>query len=185
MEEQDVMNKNIIAWSEAVLAYKLPRWEELPEFDLYSDQVIQIINNYLILFIKEEDAIITSSMINNYVKNKMMPKPVKKKYQRVHIAYLIAITMLKQVLTIEQVNAGINYQAKISGLKEAYNLFCEAMESSLHNTALQIQKRYKEMDVEVDEDLQALSFATKAFAFKVVADKIVAYGAEREEINNE
>lgn len=167
------MKKAVIIWSDSLMEYKLPRWEELPEFDLYSDQVIQIINGYLGLFIKEEESIVTSSMINNYVKNKMMPKPEKKKYQRVHIAYLIAISMLKQVLTIEQVNAGITYQAKISGLKGAYNLFCDAMENALQSTALQIQGRYNEIEIEVNEDMQALSFASKAFAFKLVADKIV------------
>lgn len=167
------MKKEVIQWSEQLIDYKLPRWEDLPEFDLYSDQVIQMINTYLDLFVNQKDAMITSSMINNYVKNKMMPKPVKKKYQRVHIAYLIAISMLKQVLTIEQINLGITYQANLSGLKSAYNLFCEAMENALHNTALQMQERYKEMDMEVNEEIQALSFASKAFAFKIVADKIV------------
>lgn len=180
------MNDKVIKWSETLIDYKLPRWEELPEFDLYSDQVIQIINAYLHILIKDDESIVTSSMINNYVKNKMMPKPEKKKYQRVHIAYLIAISMLKQVLTIEQVNAGITYQAKISGLKEAYNLFCEAMENALLNTALQVQGRYKEIDVEVNEKLLALSFASKAFAFKLVADKIVEVnGTESEEKKDE
>lgn len=180
------MKKEVIQWSTLLIDYKLPRWEDLPEFDLYSDQVIQIINGYLNLFMYKNDYIITSSMINNYVKNKMMPKPVKKKYQRVHIAYLIAISMLKQVLTIEQVNAGIIYQSQISGLKGAYNLFCEAMENALHNTALQMQGRYEEMEKEVDEDMQALSFASKAFAFKIVADKIVESNImESEENENE
>ncbi|NBK96588.1 MAG: DUF1836 domain-containing protein [Erysipelotrichia bacterium] len=167
------MKKEIVEWSQTLIAYQLPRWEELPNFDLYSDQVIQMIHGYLQPLIKQDEVVITSSMINNYVKNKMMPKPVKKKYQRVHLAYLIAISMLKQVLTIEQINAGITYQAEISGLKNAYNLFCESMENAIANIVLQIQGRYQEVDNVISEEMQALSFASKAFAFKIVAEKIV------------
>ena len=172
------MHKQLKEWSTCLIECKIPRWEELPAFDLYSDQVIQLINDYLSMYFTKEDTIITAAMINNYVKHKMMPKPEKKKYQRVHIAYLIAITMLKQVVTIEQVNAGITYQAKVSGLKGAYNLFCEEMERSLHNVAFQIHGRFEEANSEVSENRQAMYFASNAFACKVVANKIILLNEE-------
>lgn len=178
------MHETLKKWSEALLTCKIPRWEELPTFELYSDQVVQLIQEYLSLFFGEE-VIITPSMINNYVKNKMMPKPEKKKYVKVHLAYLIAITMLKQVMTIEQVNAGITYQAQVSGLKGAYNLFCEEMERSLHNVALQIHGRNQEANSEVSPKRQAMYFASNAFACKVVADKIVNINKEKENQPNE
>lgn len=176
------MHKQLMKWSKELIDYRIPRWEELPDFDLYSDQVIQLIKGYLILLDRGEESIITGAMINNYVKHKMMPKPVKKKYQKVHIAYLISISLLKQVLTIQEINDGITYQAEVSGLKDAYNLFCEEIERALHNVALQIHGREKEADYIVPRVNQALYFASTAFASKLVAEKIVEINnIEREE----
>lgn len=110
----------------------LPRWEELPDFDVYMDQLITLVNRYLFFLQEENNPIITPAMVNNYVKLNLMPKPIKKKYQRIHIAYLIAITLLKQVITISQISDGIDLQVKTSGLKGAYNLFCEEIEESIH-----------------------------------------------------
>lgn len=177
------MHKELQVWSETLLECHIPRWEELPTFDLYSDQVLQLINEYLGVYLDDEESIITGAMINNYVKHKMMPKPEKKRYQKVHVAYLIAITMLKQVLTIEQVHAGINEQAKVSTLKGAYNLFCEEMERALHNAALQIHGRFEETNSIVSKERQAMYFASNAFACKVVADKIIHINKQKE--NNE
>ena len=55
--------------------------EELPNFDLYLDQVITLIEGYLQnLFDEENDTILTAAMINNYVKLKLIPKAEKKRY---------------------------------------------------------------------------------------------------------
>lgn len=70
-------------------------------------------------------------MINNYVKLKLIPKPDKKKYGREHLAYLVAITILKQVLTIPEVRDGIVWLAEKVGPKQAYNLFCQEQEREL------------------------------------------------------
>lgn len=116
-------------------SFHLPRWEELPDFDLYMDQLITLIKNYLHPLCLDESNLITSSMVNNYVKLNIIPKPTKKRYQRIHLAYLIAITLLKQVLTISEIRDGIDLQANICGLKEAYNMFCEEQENAIHKTA--------------------------------------------------
>ena len=50
------------------------------------------------------DKQITSSMINNYVKQKIIPAPVKKKYSKMHLAYLIIICILKQSLSISSIS---------------------------------------------------------------------------------
>ena len=49
------------------------------------------------------EKMVTTSTINNYVRLKVMPAPVKKKYYRVHIAYLLIILTLKQSLSISDV----------------------------------------------------------------------------------
>ena len=79
----------------------LPKWEELPDIDLYMDQVIALMNRYLDN--RTKDKMITPSMVNNYVKMKVMPAPVKKKYTREHLMYLIIICVLKQVMPLSSV----------------------------------------------------------------------------------
>ncbi len=79
----------------------LPEWDQLPGLELYMDQVIILLSQYLQpLYQGEVDKSITASIINNYVRLKLMPPPVKKKYSRIHIAYLIIICTLKQSLSI-------------------------------------------------------------------------------------
>ncbi|SUP52922.1 Domain of uncharacterised function (DUF1836) [Weissella viridescens] len=59
--------------------FKLPRWDTLPGIDLYLDQVIELINGYLApVTPADEKKILTASMLNNYVKQDLMPAPIKR-----------------------------------------------------------------------------------------------------------
>jgi len=107
---------------------KLPRWEELPRIDLYVDQVLTLINPYCInMHVKP----LTKAMINNYVKLGLIPPPVKKRYQRLHIAFLFVIVQLKEGFDISLIRQGIITETKRLGLKEAYNAFLEALANAL------------------------------------------------------
>lgn len=92
-------------WEKYMQEYSLPTWEQLPPIELYMDQVLALLTQYLDYLPKEEneDKIISSSAINNYVRLKIMPAPYKKRYSRIHIAYLIMICTLKQTLNIAQI----------------------------------------------------------------------------------
>ena len=104
-------NKALIAhklqrWDQYITDYHLPQWESIPDFGLYMDQVVLLLERYL-SFIppvnEEKERIVTASAINNYVRLKLMPAPKKRKYYRVHICYLIMILTLKQSIGISQV----------------------------------------------------------------------------------
>ena len=86
-----------------MLSYRIPRWNELPEIELYMDQVIALMEKYLGVFYDEENKTITPSIINNYVKLGLVPPPVKKRYSKIHLAYLLIICILKQVMPINVV----------------------------------------------------------------------------------
>ena len=85
--------------------FHIPRWNELPNIDLYMDQVLSYIESCLKDYIKVEvnEKIITKTMINNYVKQNIIQPPVNKKYNRLHIAELFVICILKQVYSISEV----------------------------------------------------------------------------------
>ena len=103
--DRALAEEKMLKWAEGLKAYRLPAWEELPALPLYMDQVIILLSQYLsfIPHEDEEDKLITASIINNYVRMKVIPPPVKKKYSRIHIAYLIMICVLKQSLNISSV----------------------------------------------------------------------------------
>ena len=53
----------IIDWIESLKAFHIPRWSELPEMELYSDQVVSYIEKYLSDLFGNENTFITASMI--------------------------------------------------------------------------------------------------------------------------
>lgn len=76
------------------MATTYPKWSELPQIDLYLDQVLLYVNQ--VGQANQQDAKgLTASMINNYVKHGHLEKPIKKKYSRKQVARLIVITALK------------------------------------------------------------------------------------------
>ena len=119
---------------EMIMKIHIPRWNELPEIDLYLDQVVSYLEKYLEQYnVIREDKIITKTMINNYVKLGIMPAPEKKKYSREHIAYLIVICVLKQVYSINDIGKLISLTIQYFELSKAYNRFCANLEISVKN----------------------------------------------------
>ena len=98
-------NKKLIAekltrWEKYITNYDLPGWEQLPHMQLYMDQVVTLISEYLSHFVYSgnDEKLLTPSMVNNYVKLGVVPPPVKKRYSRPHIACLLMVCVLKQTL---------------------------------------------------------------------------------------
>lgn len=78
---------------------------DIPDLDLYMDQVITLFDDKLAhLKRNKEDKILTKTMINNYTKEKILIPPLKKKYSKNHIILLILIYHLKQNLSINDIS---------------------------------------------------------------------------------
>lgn len=99
MAREQTPVQRLAVWLAELEKFDLPDWDSLPQLDLYMDQVILLLNRYLSPMAGEEKYV-TASIINNYVRMKVMPPPVKKRYARTHLAYLIIICTLKQSLSI-------------------------------------------------------------------------------------
>jgi len=100
-DKQQVADK-LNHWEHFLDSYRLPEWDELPKIDLYLDQVIGLVNQYLGFFVYDptEEKLLTPSMVNNYVKLKLIPAPVRKKYGRRHFALLLMICTFKQSVSM-------------------------------------------------------------------------------------
>lgn len=99
--------------------------EDIPNIDLYMDQVTTFMDKALGNYKRyEEDKILTKTMINNYTKAKIFPPPIKKKYGRTHVMLLIMIYHLKAVLSIRDI--GILFQpVLITKSKEDQEIFIQ------------------------------------------------------------
>ena len=93
---------NLILKQFSELDYLHP--EDIPNIDLYVDQVTTFIESQLSSLKRDEDEkILTKTMINNYTKNHVLPSPDKKKYSKDHVLTLILIYYLKSFLSIKDI----------------------------------------------------------------------------------
>ena len=110
---------------------KLPRWNDLPDLDLYMDQLLSLVARYLKGYPGLDEKGLTASMVNNYVKLGLIPSPEKKKYKRHHLANLMMILLLKPVLPIGTVRQMIDDQlAAGSSYEDLYGHFCDLFEAT-------------------------------------------------------
>lgn len=80
--------------------------EDIPNIDLYMDQVTTFMEEHLKSSKRfDDDKILTKTMINNYTKNNLLPPPVKKKYTKEHMLLLIFIYYFKNFLSISDIKS--------------------------------------------------------------------------------
>ncbi len=113
-----------------------PRWKELPNVDLYLDQVVTLVNKTLSFLLSNPNSdtdtlILTKNMINNYVKNKIIEPPIKKKYNKNHLAKFFVICILKEVYKINDIKILIELALESAPIEIAYDNFCKLFEKAL------------------------------------------------------
>lgn len=159
---------------------KLPRYKDLPDFGIYSEQLVEIVNKTLEAMF-DEDNKLTKSMVNNYVKHKLMPSPIKKRYFRNHIVYCIVITVLKNILTMAEIDDGILHELKKSSIEESYNYFCNKMEEVMRLVINILDKQSSpeikgraSIDIDLDKR-NGLTLAIVSVCTKVITQKLLEY----------
>jgi DNA-binding transcriptional MerR regulator len=112
-------------WEAYLNEHALPTWDNLPGLELYMDQVVSLLNGYLGFLPKEVgmDAVVTAAAVNNYVRKKIIPPPVKKKYSKIHLAYLLMICSLKNSVSISYIQQVIPLSLSEQEVHDIYNNF--------------------------------------------------------------
>lgn len=108
-----------------------PVWTDFPDIELYMDQVISVLDRYLTPFFSEEEKCITSTMINNYVKQRLLPPPENKRYGKKHLAYLFMISILKRFMQLSEISTLLDNLVQEMGEEGAFNLFSRELSASL------------------------------------------------------
>ena len=83
--------------------------EDIPNIDLYMDQITTFMDSQLAASKRyADDKILTKTMINHYAKNNLLPPPAKKKYTKEHVLTLIFIYYFKNILSISDIQSILN-----------------------------------------------------------------------------
>ncbi len=115
---------------------------DIPNIDLYMDQVTTFMDEQLASTKRyEKDKILTKTMINNYVKNNLLPAPTKKKYTKEHVLMLIFIYYFKNILSIKDI------ETLLSPITE--KCFCD-------NPNLDITTLYEKICISEKEEIEPL-----------------------------
>ena len=104
--DNEAMIRHILDWVSGI-GYIKP--EDIPNIDLYMDQVTTFMEAQLAHSKRyEDDKILTKTMINNYAKNNLLPPPVKKKYSHDHMITLMFIYYFKTLMSISDIQSILN-----------------------------------------------------------------------------
>ena len=174
-----------------VIDFTLPSFKELPGIDLYMEQVLTYINQSLESVSPDGEKMLTSFMVNNYVKAKMVAEPQKKKYSKVQIGYLLAITLCKTTISMADMSLLLELDHGISdNVSRIYEFWSRMERNILKDAAVKVGKHLdsisKRFDALKDEDsalahanardalgLLALRLAIQAQANKLLSESII------------
>ena len=141
--------------------------ESIPNIDLYMDQITSFMDDQLEMSKRrEDDKLLTKTMINNYTKNDLLPPPVKKKYSKEHLISLIFIYYLKNILSINDIQTVLNpITDKYFGNKDGFNM----------------EDIYKEIfDMEKEESTKVLKEFSKKY--QIAKNTFTEYPEEDQEL---
>ncbi|MBR6697499.1 MAG: DUF1836 domain-containing protein [Lachnospiraceae bacterium] len=113
---------------EDIVNFSLPRYSKLTGASLFLEQTVELINSWL----KPLGVIeLTSSMVSNYVKQRIIPSPIKKQYGQEQLAYLFFVAIAKTVAPLEDIKMMIDMQKQTYSVQEAYDYLCKELENVL------------------------------------------------------
>ncbi len=170
-------------WENYLRNFQLPEWKDIPDFGLYMEQVTALLQQFLDYFPPElkEEQFITASTINNYVRMKIMPGPVKKKYYRKHIAYLLIILTLKQSLSMALIQSIIQNDLSEDDTEKLYTSYAGKHAAAISYFTKQVavvaspilhDEERADIAAEKTEDLIITSAVISGFA-RLLAEKLL------------
>lgn len=166
-------------WAKETGQFEAIEWDKMPEIYLYMDQVITYMDKQLKLFERNENTrLLTSSMINNYVKDNVLKRPEQKKYSKEHLAMLTIICMMKQVLSIQDISQLLKSLSAHTSKITLYDQFRLSQAKVLEETCTRVSET-AEQGKEALTKL-ALELSIEANARRTAAERILSELAKEE-----
>lgn len=160
-------------------SYKTEDWNHFPGIDLYMDQVVTYLERLLTIFSDgdEKNKVITSSMVNNYVKEGYLKRPVNKKYDKVHLVTLYILSMLKPILPIPLIAGSLGDFKNEQEYQTFFEELAKLQDEAFRKVSDKLQRVLSQIS---DEDfnnalrLFALQLTSEANARRIAADRILS-----------
>ncbi|WP_102275247.1 DUF1836 domain-containing protein [Cytobacillus massiliigabonensis] len=164
--------------------------EEIPQIDLYMDQVIQLFENKFSSSKRNEDEkVLTKTMINNYAKGKLFFPIKNKKYSKEHLILISLIYQLKGVLSINDIKETLFKINEKTSMKQFhlegfYESYLHVASNNIENFKEDVMEKSIDVKNEIDlledpekEDLQKIlmiaSLANMSNLYRRAAEKLV------------
>ncbi len=177
MSDVQEMQARIRALQEKMKEFHPDRWDQIPDIELYKDQVISYMQRqHLGLGISEDEAL-TPAVINNYSKSGLLPRSKGKRYTREHIAYLTAICLLKQVVSVG--DAGTLLAECMS--REEVGDFYEAFSDLLDREYAEKAGRLEGVGTREQAAQLAMELAVSSYAEKLLCQQLIRFLADGEQ----
>ncbi|QHI71766.1 DUF1836 domain-containing protein [Aminipila terrae] len=142
-------------------------WEDIPDIDLYMDQVLNyMVRQHIGL---ESGESLTSAMVNNYIKKELLPRAKGKRYERKHVAYLTAICLFKQILSVDSTKELLKSQLSDEDIKTFYEKYCIKLDQEYNAVAEKIDENMTKQDI---SEL-VLELAISSYAQKIACERLL------------
>lgn len=165
--------EELVELKEKLTTQRPDGWDKLPDIPLYMDQVVSYLTRQMMCF-EPEDAL-TSAMINNYIKDGLLSRANGKKYGQEHLAYLTAISALKQVLSVREMRTLVAIGRENGTSEQQYNYFCRFLDQAVTQAADQLDEN---ADVEQLPGM-VLTYALQSYAHGLVCRRLLEIMARK------
>lgn len=148
---------------------------DIPKIDLYMEQVTSLLEQEMGDSLRRKDeCVFTNTMINNYTKDGVLPRPQNKRYNRRHILTLIYIFLLKQNLQIPEIKRFTSMIQSSEQLDVLYDIFYEIVgeygEQYIKNVEEKIElveNKFADRGIQDDEMLAMTVISLLSFEAKM------------------
>lgn len=165
--------EELVELKEKLASNRPDGWDRLPDIPLYMDQVVSYLTRQMVCF--EEGDALTSAMINNYIKDGLVSRANGKKYGQEHLAYLTAISALKQVLSVREMRTLVAIGRENGTSELQYNYFCRYLDQALNQAAQQLDENAQVEDL----PRLVLTYALQSYAHGLVCRRLLEIMARK------
>ncbi|MED0935149.1 cytoplasmic protein [Bacillus cereus] len=179
--------ENINKLLEALHLEKNVTLEDIPNVDLYVDQVVQLFENtYADTTRTDDEKVLTKTMINNYAKGKLFIPIKNKKYSKDHMILISLIYQLKGALSINDIKSSLKNinESLLSDdsfeLNTLYNDYLSLTENNIESFTQDVNNRVSEVseissleDPNLEKFLLLTSFVSMSNMYRRLAEKLI------------
>jgi len=187
------INNQLESWLEGIQKQQPASWSQLSDIGLYMDQVVTYIDRQLSLYrSSDKEHVLTPAMVNNYVKDALVPRADMKKYAPTHLALLTMIGALKQVLSMQDLHILLGQNKDDQLVSDLYSRFLAGQVRAVEEAAAQVSGQVTLMmdqsgDANAEDELRvlALDLAIEARVRILIAEQILSSIAARQQAERE